>query len=103
MDEVTQSPNGIPIWLTAERWVHITEAHGELADMREEILETVADPQRILAGNQGELIAVREMEAGKFLLVPYREVGSNGFIITAFFTRRINSLNRRKQLWPLLQ
>ena len=103
MAEVTQSPNGIPIRLTAERWAHITEEHCELAGMREEILETVTDPLKILAGNQGELIAVREMEAGKFLLVPYREVGSDGFIITAFFTRRINSLNRRKQLWPLSQ
>ena len=103
MDEVTQSLNGIPIRLTDERWAHITEEHCELAGMREEILETVTDPLKILVGNQGELIAVREIEAGKFLLVPYREVGSDGFIITAFFFRRINSLNRRKQVWPLSQ
>ena len=66
MDEVIQSRNGIPIRLTDERWAHITEEHCELAGMREEILETITDPLRILAGNQGELIAVREVETGNF-------------------------------------
>lgn len=101
MDEVIQSLNGVPIRLTDERWAHITEEHCELAGMRREILETVADPLRIVAGNRGELIAIREAEPGKFLAVPYREVGQDGFIITAFLTRRINALNRRKQIWPL--
>ena len=100
MNEVIQSLNGIPIRLTAERWAHITEEHCELAGMRGEILETIADPLRIVAGNRGELIAVREVEPGKFLAVPYREVGADGFIITAFLTRRINTLNRRQQIWP---
>ena len=103
MDEVIQSRNGIPIRLTDERWAHITEEHCELAGMREEILETITDPLKILAGNQGALIAVREVETGKFLVVPYREMESDGFIITAFLTRRINYLNRRKQVWPLSQ
>ena len=98
---IVQSLNGIPIRLTSERWVHITEEHCELAGMREEVLTTVANPLRILAGTQGELIAVRAVEPGKFLVVPYREEGADGFIITAFLTRRINYLNRRTQVWPL--
>ena len=98
MDEVVRSKNGVQIRLTAERWTHITEEHCELAGMREEILETISEPSRILAGNQGELMAIREVETGKFLVVPYRETAADGFIITAFLTRRNDSLNRRKQV-----
>jgi len=94
------SKNGIPIRLTDERWVHITEEHSELAGMRLEVLETIAQPVRIMAGGAGELLAVRELEPGKFLVVAYRELVNDGFIITAFLTRRTASLNRRKQLWP---
>lgn len=101
MDEVVRSKNGIRIRLSAERWSHITEEHCELAGRREDVLETVSDPLRILAGNQGELMAIRETESGKFLVVPYREMESDGFVITAFLTRRVRSLNRRKQVWPL--
>lgn len=32
-------------------------------------LETIFQPERILAGGEGELIAVRELEQGKFLAV----------------------------------
>ncbi len=63
------SKNGIPIRLTDERWVHITEEHSELAGMRLEVLETIAQPVRIVAGGAGELLAVREVEPGKFLVV----------------------------------
>ena len=69
--------------------------------MRLEILETVAEPEQILAGNQKELLAVREIEPGKYLVVVYRELNFDGFIITAFVTRRVQSLRRRKQVWPL--
>jgi len=97
---VVVSKNGVPIRLTDERWAHITEEHNELAGMRLEVLEAVAQPSRILAGGEGALLAVREVEVGKYLVVVYRELVSDGFIITAFLTRKINSLNRRQQLWP---
>jgi hypothetical protein len=64
-------------------------------------LEVVAAPERIHAGAMRELLALREIEPGKFLVVVYREVVEDGFIITAFLTRCLNSLNRRQQLWPL--
>ena len=100
MTAVVTSKNGVPIRLTDERWVHITEEHCELAGMRLEVLETVAHPSRTVAGGDGELLAVRELEPGKFLVVVYRELENDGFVITAFLTRRTHSLNRRKQLWP---
>jgi hypothetical protein len=51
-----------------ERWLHIREEHGELAGRRTEVLNTVNTPQRILAGSQGEKLAVREIATGKFLV-----------------------------------
>lgn len=32
------SKNAVPIRLTDERWAHITEEHGELAELRLEVL-----------------------------------------------------------------
>jgi len=64
------------------------------------VVETVANPERILQGNGGELFAVREIEPGKCLVVVYRELANDGFIITAFVTRRLTQINKRKQVWP---
>ena len=97
------SRNEVDIRLTDERWSHIVEEHNELAGMRLDVLETLSDPERVIQGNHGALMSVRERNPGKYLVVVYTELGSEGFIITAFLTRRINSLNRRMQLWPTLQ
>ena len=48
MLETVSSKNGVLIRLTDERWAHITEEHCELAGLRLEILETVANPSRVL-------------------------------------------------------
>ncbi|MCL4861749.1 MAG: hypothetical protein KJZ93_20190 [Caldilineaceae bacterium] len=100
MFHIAQSKNSIPIRLTDERWDHIVDEHGELADQRDDVLETVQNPQRVLAGQGGELLAVREVLPGKLLVVVYREFIEDGFVITAFLTRRIRQLERRTQLWP---
>lgn len=94
------SVNGIHIRLSAERWAHITEQHCEMAGWHDEVLEAIASPERILSGNDGECLAIREIDAGKWLVAVYRELRDDGFVITAFLTRRIRSLDRRKQLWP---
>jgi hypothetical protein len=47
MRDSVASANNILIRLTDERWVHITEEHSELAGMRFEVLETVANPARV--------------------------------------------------------
>jgi hypothetical protein len=94
------SKNGVPIRLTDERWAHISEEHGELAGMRAEVLDTVARPKCIYAGNASELLAAKETAAGKWLIAVYREMRDDGFVITAFLTSRVTSFARRKQLWP---
>jgi hypothetical protein len=102
MTEHVTAKSGVAIRLTPERWMHITEEHSELAGMRLEVLATISAPLRILAGFQEELLALSEIESGKYLVVVYRELAGeeDGFVITAFMTRRLTSLNRRKQVWP---
>ena len=100
MQLVARSVNGVSIRWTEERWVHITEEHCELAGLHLDVLETVAHPERVVAGGADELLALREIEAGKWLVAIYRELGDDGFVITAFLTRRKAALERRQQLWP---
>ena len=76
------------------------DEHRELEGLHLAVLEVVSDPERVLAGGAGELLAVRLHEPGKWLVVVYREAEDDGHIITAFLTRRFRSLDRRTQLWP---
>ncbi|HXF70664.1 MAG TPA: hypothetical protein VNK89_12765 [Thermoflexus sp.] len=69
-----RSQNGIRIRLTEERWLHILRGHPELAAWQQEILRTIEQPERIFAGKLGELLAVREMAPGKWLVVVYRNL-----------------------------
>jgi len=87
MLETAKSPTGVEIRLTGERWAHITEEHSELAGQRYEVLETIANPFEIYLAESGESYAIREVENGKFLVVVHREVGADGFVITAFLPR----------------
>ncbi|WP_045216955.1 hypothetical protein [Desulfonatronovibrio magnus] len=98
--KTTFSVHGARIRLTDERWAHIVEEHGEISEMMDAVLQTVNKPEFIFAGNNGELLAVREVKAGKYLVVPYREQDKDGFIITAFVTKRLHTLQRRVKLWP---
>jgi hypothetical protein len=99
--EITYSKNGIPIRLSQERWEHIITRHGRLNDKKDLLLETVTYPDRIIEGNDNALMAIRQLEPGKVLVVVYKETSNtDGFIVTAFPTRRLNSLTKRKQLWP---
>lgn len=99
MEDTVLSKNDIAIRLTDERWLHISEQHPELTESREDILNTIAEPEKILAGGSNELMAVRSIDVGKWLIVVYREFDDDGFVITAFFTRRHRSLDKRTVLW----
>ena len=99
MLDTARSKNGVLIRLTDERWAHITEEHSELAGLRLEVIETIENPSRILMGGKDELLAVRELSGGKHLVVVYRELQSDGFVVTAFLTSKTKSLNRRTPIW----
>jgi hypothetical protein len=95
------SRNGVTIRLPDERWQHIIEEHGELEGLRADVSLTVEQADRVLAGSVGELFAVRMIEPAKAMVVVYREISADdGFIITAFVTRRLRTLEQREQLWP---
>lgn len=95
------SKRGIPIRLPLERWVHITEEHTEMAGLLLEVLAAIEEPMAVYSGSDGECLAVREWQPGKYIVAVYREVsGDDGFVITAFLTRRLRPLERRPKLWP---
>ena len=100
--DIVNSKNNVPIRLTDERWLHISEEHNELAGYYFDVLETISDAEIIYQGKEGEYIAVKSIEKDrKYMIVVYKEIGKDdGFVITAFFTKRIERLKRRRKLWP---
>lgn len=95
--DVIYSINRVPIRITSERWFHIVENHDDLAGYYDEILDTVENPDAVLCGYRGSLIAGKQLGRKRCLLVSYREVTvSDGFIITAYFS---DKLDWKKAIW----
>ena len=100
MPLITSAKNGLTIRLTEERWQHITAGHPELLNLQSETLQAIENPDKILEGNNGELLAVKLLGDNKYLVTIYKEAEEEDrFIITAYLTKRINSLNKRKEVW----
>jgi len=98
------SKNERTIRLTLERWFHITESHDYMAGYFYDVLETINDPDYVVAGKKEELLAIKFYKkthiGPKYLVCCYREKNKEGLIITAFMTSKIDSiLKRRKLLW----
>jgi hypothetical protein len=95
--DVVYSVNDVPIRLTAERWYHIVESHDDLAGHYDDVLYAVENPDFVLRDYKASFIAVRGAGRGLCLCVVYKETrGVDGFVISAFFTSRIN---RKQTLW----
>ena len=83
--------------MTDERWRHIVENRDEMAGYRDDCLKAVEEPDLILRGYRGALIAVKGYGRRRYLAVVYRELSiKDGFVISAYFTSRIN---RRAIVW----
>lgn len=96
--DVVYSVNGVPIRLTEERWAHIVDNKPYMKPHRERILIAIENPTWVLRGYAGALVAVLSLSKQRFLNVVYREISRvDGFIITAFISRKVN---RRNTLWP---
>ncbi len=96
-----------PIRITARQWAHVTEAHDYMSGNMDKVLETLAEPERIIAGAQGERLALRDYAATnitrKTAVVVYREQ-PDGFLITAFFTSKPDKIEKKGQkLWSRSQ
>ncbi len=89
MDRVV-SRNAVPIRLTEERWFHIVENHDDLAGHYDDVLDAVENPDVILRGDEGALVAAKRVAPRRHLAVVYKELTrEDGFIVTAYFTRRL--------------
>lgn len=68
-----------------------------MAGYYDDVLIAVENPDMILQGYRGSLIAVQNHGRHRYLMVIYRQTSQDdGFIITAYFT---NKLDRRKAIW----
>jgi hypothetical protein len=90
----------VRIRLTEERWAHIASEHAEMAGLELKTLAVIAEPEEVFLGGSGALLAVSELEASKWIVAVYREEEDDGFVITAFLTRRRSWLDRRRRVWP---
>jgi len=101
-----KSIDGFTIRLTYERWQHISTGHPEVADLYYEILQTVSEPDVIYDGGEGELIAVKlQLQLNKHLIVVYKQspLEKDGFVITAFVSRKLNYLSKKNVVWQSLK
>jgi len=68
-----------------------------------EMKKTIEDPDYIVKGWGGELLALRWCEIApgspKYLCVVYRELNDAGFVITSFFISRYGKLLKRELIW----
>jgi len=72
-----------------------------MAAYHHSILDTISEPSALFKGNHEEILAVSEIEKGKYLIVVYKEVSrKDGFIITTFISSKVKSIERREKLWP---
>ena len=105
--EVT-SKSGKTIRLTNRIWFEkILREHAEFgqspAEYLNEIKKVMEDPEYIVKGWTGELLALKWCEIApsspKHICVVYRELNGDGFVITAFFISRYGKLLKREMIW----
>jgi hypothetical protein len=90
------------IRLEDERWDHIKENHPETKDVISYIIDTLNVPDFVQQGNNSEILAVKRytktpISRNKYCVVVYKTTGTDGFVITSYFTRRPSF--KRKLLW----
>lgn len=73
--------------------------HPRLANKQKQVLNTVKDPDAIFQGQSKELLATTELPKGRHLVVVYKELAGDGFIITAYDTTDVYWLFKKKLLW----
>ena len=93
---------GKTIRLTDERWSHINQFHPETIGQIQFIGETIHDPDLVQSGMKDELLAIKKyaktpISEHKYCIVVYKYDDVDGFIITAYFSRRPSF--RRNLVW----
>ena len=89
---------GRQIRLTNERWEHIL-SHSEMVNQQERIIETLTQPELIVATVKDESVHVyhrfyeQTPVTSKYLLVSVKILPEDAFILTAFFSNRVKKGN----------
>lgn len=99
MEGAAISKNGVIIRLTEERWKHVILMHPNLINKHNEVLNAVKNPDYVLRGKTGELLAVCGPLKRLYLVVIYKEAQTDGFIITAFETTDTTWLFKKEIVW----
>lgn len=96
--QTVNSINGHSIRVTARQWAHVIENHDYMAGNLDKVLETLSQPNRIVSGQAGESLALKDYDSTnitrKTAVVVYRDEG-DGFLITAFFTSKPEKIEKR--------
>jgi len=97
------SVNRHTIRLTHRQWIHIAESHDYMVGNREKVLETIADPDQLVEGDLGAVVALRHYGSTniteKTCVAIYRDE-ADGFVITAFLTSRPDKIETRgRSVW----
>ncbi len=96
--DVVYSVNGILVRFTEERWLHIADNKPYMQGHYESVLRAIENPTWILRGYSRTLVAVLPIAKYDYLHVVYKELDvEDGFIITAFISRKVN---KRMIIWP---
>ncbi len=90
---------GKMIELTAVQWSHITLRHRELRGQIAKMKLTLVEPDRVYySSSEGTHYFYRRFArtpvSQKYLLLVVKHRNGQGFIITAFFTRRVRTQGR---------
>jgi hypothetical protein len=78
----------------------IIRKHSELKECEGMIYETIEDPDYIVEGHKGELLAIRHYDitpvGSKDMVVVYRE--DKGLVITAFLTSKSHKITKKRRI-----
>jgi len=90
----TIDKTGRKIRLTKKQWSHINKKHPQIASNKEEIIETLKNPLKIIKPYEGTKhyyykYFKHSKIPEKCLKVIVNYLNGEGFIITAFFDRKI--------------
>lgn len=74
-----------------------------MAGYQDLVIETIANPDLIVKGWMDELIALKQNQktviSQKCVVVVYKEMKNDGFVITAFLTSSPEKIIKRGILW----
>jgi hypothetical protein len=96
-----RSKLGKRVRLTQVQWEHITTRHRELRRQRTRIKRTLQDPDFVLYSQSDDNYQYykffpRTPVTEKHLLVVVKHLNDEGFVLTAFFLRRIRERGKVK-------